>query len=430
MEEDFSLLSGAGKDLLLRLAITTGIGFLIGLEREFSKQIEEKGDLFAGVRTYPLFAVFGYLSAFLSLQYGPWLFGIALFCLVGLVTISYILSVKQGGGIGGTSEMSIIITFMLGALVFSGYILMALIITVIIMLLLTFKPTLHSFVKGLTHQEVRAFIQFIIISALVIPFLPDESFGPYDTWNLRDIWKMVILVSAISLAGYLLSKMLGNRGTILTGIVGGLASSTAVALSLSRQSKQNNSVPPAYFAIGIIAASTIMFPRVLLEVYALNRELFAYLWAPIALITGAGLITAWLLFRAHRNSGDHKGEMKLNNPLNFSTAIKFALIYAGILWLVKFSNEQFGASGTYIASVISGLTDVDAITISMAKMARSSEDHNMAANAILLAALSNTIVKFAIALTLGAAPLKKLVSIGYGVIFAAGLVYLGWKFIF
>jgi uncharacterized membrane protein (DUF4010 family) len=428
MEEDITALTTPMKDLLVRLAIAAGIGFLVGLEREFSKKTKEKQELFAGVRTYPLFAIFGYLSAFLSLQFGMWVFGVALAGLIAFVIVSYLQEAKAGGGIGGTSEMSVVLTFVLGAVVFTGYILLALVITVIVLLLLTFKPSLHRFAKGLTTEELRAFIQFIIISALVIPFLPDESFGPYDSWNLKDIWKMVILVSGISLAGYLLSKILGNKGTILAGIVGGLASSTAVALSFSRRSKEDPSTPAFFYAMGIIAASTIMFPRVLLEVYALNRPLFMDLWIPVAIITAAGFSAAFLIYKTTSEKRD-TGEMTLENPLNFGVAIKFALVYAAILWFVKFASDQFGTSGTYIASIISGVTDVDAITISMAKMARGSENNDLAVNSILLATLSNTTVKLIIALSVGSASLRKTVLMGFGAIFITGLGFLAWKFL-
>lgn len=412
--------------MLIRLAISTGIGFLIGLEREYHKQVKENNDLFAGVRTYPLFAIFGYLAAFFSLQFGAWVFAVALLCIVGFVIVSYIISTGKHG-IGGTSEMSIILTFLLGALVFTGYIFLALAITVIILLLLTLKPSLHSFAQKLTRQELYAFIQFIVISALVLPFLPDETFGPYDAWNLKDIWKMVILVSGISLAGYLLSKILGDKkGTILGGIVGGFASSTAVSLSFSKRSKENKSSSAFPLAVGIIAACTIMFPRVLVEVYAINRELVYHLWIPMAIITAAGVGAAFFIYKKQKNK-DEEQEMKLNNPLNFSVAVKFALIYAVIMWLVKFAGDRFGETGTYIASIISGLTDMDAISISMAKMARTDKNYELATNAILLAAMSNTIVKFCIALFIGSVSLKKIVSAGFAAILLAGGGYIVWR---
>lgn len=426
MEEDFSLFAGAGKDMLVRLAISTGIGFLIGLEREYHKQVKENNDMFAGVRTYPLVAIFGYLSAFLSLKFGAWVFAVALFCLVGLVAVSYIMSVDRSG-VGGTSEISIILTFLLGAIVFTGFIFLALCITVIVLVLLTLKPSLHSFAARLTRKEIHAFIQFIVISALVLPFLPDETFGPYDAWNLKDIWKMVILVSGISLAGYLLSKTLGDKkGTLVGGIVGGIVSSTATSLSLSRRSRENPSIPAIHFAVGIIAASTIMFPRVLIEVYAINPALVMHLWIPMAIICAAGALAAFLIYKKAGKESDG-AEMKLRNPLNFNVAIQFALIYAAILWLVKFASDRFGDTGIYIASVISGLTDMDAISISMAKMSRSDQNYDLATNAILLAAMSNTLVKFGIALVVGSVSLRKTVSFGFGAILLSSAGWLVWR---
>jgi uncharacterized membrane protein (DUF4010 family) len=217
MDEELSKLSGFTMDHLIGFLISVGIGFLIGLERQFSKEVKEKEEQFAGVRTYTMVSIFGYLAAFLAATYGPWLLGVILSGLFVFVIVSYIQLSKTPGNRGGTSEIATIITFLLGVLVFQKAILFALIIMVFLLLLLVFKPSLHGFIKKLTREELHAIILFVIMSALVIPFLPDDNFGPYDLWNLKEIWKMVILVSGTSLVGYMIAKILGNKGTLWHG---------------------------------------------------------------------------------------------------------------------------------------------------------------------------------------------------------------------
>jgi uncharacterized membrane protein (DUF4010 family) len=362
MNEGFEELTGFPIDLLIGFGISVGIGFLIGLEREFSKQVKEKEEQFAGVRTFCMIAMFGFLAAFLSSKFGQWLFAISLLGLIALILVSYIQMSKTTGNKGGTTEVAIVLTFLLGALVFLELTLFALLIMVVMLLLLAYKPTLHGFIRTLNQQELHAIIQFTLMSAIVLPFLPNSNFGPYDLWNLRDIWKMVVLVSGTSLVGYMIAKIVGHKGTLVAGLVGGLVSSTSVALTFSRRSKDSGQGTAFFFAIGIIGACTIMFPRILFEVYVVNASLAGQLWLPIGLITLGGFASAYLIYRLKKGKGNAEG-LELKNPLNFGTALKFALLYAGIQWLVKVCSEEFGDSGTYIAGAVSGLTDVDAITL-------------------------------------------------------------------
>ena len=239
---------------------------------------------------------------------------------------------------------------------------------------------------------------------------------------------MVIIVSGTSLVGYMIAKLLGNKGTLVAGIVGGLVSSTSVALTFSRRSKEaSGDASSLYYAIGIIGACTVMFPRILFEIFVVNRNLAQQFWFPVVLITLAGLGGAFLIYKINK-AKDNSEELPLKNPLNFSTAIKFAIFYALIQWLVKYSSESFGDNGTYLAGAISGITDVDAITLSMAKVAKGTDKSVLAINTILIAALSNTLVKFIITMILGSAALRKSVIIGFSCIFGAGLAYIIFRF--
>lgn len=424
MDEEFSKVTSLTIDQLIGFAISLGIGFLIGMERQFSKEVKEDEEQFAGVRTFSMVSISGYITAFLSAHFGAWLFGVALFCMFAFVIVSYFKIASSPGTKGGTTEVATIITFLLGAMVFLKFILFALIVMVVILLLLTFKPSLHGFVEKLKREELLAIILFVVMSALVIPFLPDTDFGPYKLWNLKEIWKMVVLVSGTSLLGYMIAKILGNKGTMLAGIVGGLVSSTSVALAFSRKSKEAKSGASAfYYAMGIVSACTIMFPRILFEVYVVNRVLAKQLWIPVVLISLTGFGVAYIIYKLNKGKSD-TGSITLKNPLELSTAIKFALFYALIQWLVKYCGDNFGDNGTYLAGAISGITDVDAITLSMAKMANTKEASTLAINTILIAALSNTLVKFIIVLLLGSIELRKKAFFGFCAIFISGLAYM------
>ena len=341
MNEEFEKMTGFSLDLLIGFGIAVGIGFLIGLERQFSKQVKEKEEQFAGVRTFTMISIFGFLSAFLSREFGNWMIALSLFGLFSLIIVSYFQLSKAPGNKGGTSEIAAVITFLLVRWRFLQFILFALLIMVVLLLLLAYKPSLHLFIKKLKQEELYAIIQFVVMSAIILPFLPDKNFGPYDLWNLRDIWKMVVLVCGVSLVGYMVAKIIGDTGTLVAGIVGGLVSSTSVALTFSRRSKESAAGAAFFLAMGIIGACTIMFPRILFEVYVVNSNLAKQLWLPIGLITVAGLGSALLMYKFHKGKSD-SGELELKNPLNFGTAIKFALLYAGIQWLVKFCSEEFG----------------------------------------------------------------------------------------
>lgn len=430
MNWDFPL-SDEYTDMLIRLAVAIGIGLFVGLEREFTeKEVENRKHTFAGIRTYPLFAIFGFVTGLLAGYFADYILAVALAGVIAFIIVSYRVLANKGE-VGGTGEMSLVLTFLLGTLCYAGYIILSLIITVVMVLLLTFKLKIHSFVERLGFKGVRAVIQFVIISALILPFLPDINFGPYDAWNLRNIWTMVILVSGLSFAGFLMVKIMGSsKGTWLTGAAGGLASSTAVAWTFSQRSRENkkNNLATDY-AIGIIVASSIMFPRILVEIYVVNRDLLSELMLPLVLLFFVGVGAAFFIYKMTKEH-DGSDEVEIENPLNFSVALKFGLLYAVILLFVQFASDQFGTAGIYVASVISGITDVDAITISMSELAKNQEHRDAAATAILLAAISNTIVKFAIALFAGSLVLKKRVSVGFGAILLAGLILLLWRLFF
>src|SRR5690606_21357290 len=234
--EEIDLLEDDGYSFVIRFLVAVGIGFLVGMEREHVRQrVSEEGQ-FAGVRTFTLIALCGFLAAFIAEEIFPWAFVVALAGFIALVITAY-SHMARTGSIGGTREISNILVFLLGAIVHAGHVLFAVVVAVAMVLLLSFKMPLHKFIGRLKLKELRAIIQFVVISALVLPFLPEKSYGPYSVWNLKEIWMMVILVSGVSLVGYLLTMIMGGKGTLVTGTVGGLVSSTAVTLSFAQRSR-------------------------------------------------------------------------------------------------------------------------------------------------------------------------------------------------
>lgn len=408
--------------ILVRLLITLGIGLLIGLEREYAKRIVDKEEQFAGVRTYPLIALLGFLSALLGDQYGP-AFLVAGFAGFFAMVVATYLMMARSASFGITTELAGIITFLLGALVFEDRILLATTITVLVVSLLTLKVRLHSLIATLTAADIRAFIQFTVISALVLPFLPPGGFGPRGVWDLQDIWTMVILVTGISLAGYVLSKVFDARkGTLVEGLVGGLVSSTAVTLSLSRRSRQSTAAGKRLAAVGIVASTAVLYPRILLEIWVVDRSLALQLLPPVIAITAVAMLAAYLLWRRSDSASPDITSVPLKNPLNFTVAIQFAAAYMVVQWLMLLAMERFPQQGLNAAGLLFGATDMDAITLSLARDGGLPDAQR--AHAVLLATCSNTVMKYALVLVFGDRSLLRSVGIGFGAIFAVTVLAL------
>lgn len=408
--------------LLVRLLITLGIGLLIGLEREYAKRVVDKEEQFAGVRTYPLIALLGWLSALLGERYGM-VFLVAGFAGFTAMVVATYLMMARSSSYGITTELAGIITFILGVLVYEDLILLATLIAVIVVSLLSLKLRLHQFITTLTPQDIRAFIQFTIISALVLPFLPDGGYGPGGVWDLHDIWTMVILVSGISLGGYLLSKVMGGqKGTLMEGLIGGLVSSTGVTLSLSRRSRTVHPSAKRLSVVGIVAATAVLYPRILLETWVVDRDLALHLLPRIALVTAVALGAAYLLWRSADGRVEGSAELPLTNPLNFGVALQFGAAYMAVQWLMTLATAHHPAEGLYAGSLVFGATDMDAITLSIARQGELAQAQR--GSAILLATCSNTVMKFLLVLLFGDRGLRKGVGLGFGAIFLATLLAL------
>ncbi|SDH30889.1 MgtC/SapB family protein [Winogradskyella thalassocola] len=406
-------------DFLIRMLISVGIGLVIGLEREFSKGNQK--EIFAGLRTLSIVAAMGFTFALLNYLIHPWLFIIGLISLCVIVSISYWITANNGE-IGSTTEFATIFTYLLGGLTFLGYIELSLALTVILVVLLSLKIKFQNIVGQINHEELSAFIRFVVIALLILPFLPDKNFGPYNVVNPSEIGWIIVLTSGIGFIGYILMKFLGtNRGILLTGIFGGMVSSTVVTWPFSKKSKETPELS-ANYAVAIFAAASIMILRVVAWVYIFNVAMLHDLALPLVIIFGSGLAITIYFYKKQKGEKHYNGNLPLGEPLNIKDATLFGLLYTGILILVSYASTEYGSKGIYLSSAISALTDIDAISISVSKLGGTTINFLTAQNAILLATLANTIVKIGISLYSGSQQLKKYVLVGYGIIFLAGII--------
>ena len=405
-----------------RFGLALLIGALIGLEREFVQQKSGDPD-FAGIRTFSLIALLGAVAAFLANELGIAVFVAGYLALVVLIFASHVGDIYRGESEGITTEVVALIVPLLGAMVIWDQAALAAALGVISALILALKPSLHSLARRMSVQDLRATLEFALITAVVLPILPNEAYGPFGVFNPRAIWLLVVLVSGISFVGYLLIKAMGpGRGLSVTGLLGGLVSSTAVTLSLSGRSKDHPRLAPA-LGLAIVLASCVLFPRVLIEVLAVNADLLRLVLVPLVGMLLVGLLGAAIAWRRTRETSDPEGEsLELRNPLKLSSAIGFALLFALVLLIVRVVAEYAGELGIYATGAIAGLADVDAITLTASDLsAKGSMAPYVAANTILIAVLVNTAMKAGLAAVIGGRELRNAVFWIFGLVLIVGI---------
>ena len=406
-----------------RFVAALGIGFLIGIQRE-SAYDEPEGKLFAGVRTFSLISLTGYVAALAADQLASALPFVGVLLVFGvLLALAYHRDVLTGKP-GMTTEMATVITFAIGAVCYWNEILLAAALGVAVTALLSLKPLSRMLSHAITREDIYAVLKFAVISIVVLPVLPNQNFGPppFDVLNPYKIWLMVVFISGISFLGYVMIKIVGaQRGIGLTGLLGGIASSTAVTLSFSQRSRKSPELARP-FSLAIIVAWTVMFLRVLVVVFTLNPELAYRLLLPMSASLVVGLIYCGYLYIKQRSY--EKEDLTFVNPFELGPALKFGALYTVILLISTAARVFFGNTGIYISSFVSGLADVDAIALSMVDQVRASPplDLTVAARAITIAALSNTLFKGIFALVSGSPALRRALWPGMAVMVAAGIV--------
>ncbi|MFA5920841.1 MAG: MgtC/SapB family protein [Methylococcaceae bacterium] len=374
------------------LGITLAIGLLIGLERGWHTRGRDEGMRVAGLRTYGMISLLGGLSGILAQQADPFLVGFAFLGLTSVLLIAYSKSVDKFEDFSITSIIASLITFILGALTVFGHITLASASAVVITSLLGFKPLLHGWMKKLEQHELDATLKLLLISVVMLPILPDQGYGPWAAFNPYHIWWMVVLIAGISYLGYFAIKIVGNQhGPVLTGALGGMVSSTAVTLNLSKLSTQYPNMENV-LAAGILTACATMFARTLLLTSVMNPTLFRALLPALLVMTIFTYFVAFLLWQNRRGFRTIE-EITLENPFQLGMALKFGAFLVVIMLLSNLLKVYFGDMGTYFLAATSGLADVDPITLSMTQMSKEGLEVSVAARAILIAVSVNSGIK-------------------------------------
>jgi uncharacterized membrane protein (DUF4010 family) len=405
-------------ELLTALLVSASLGALLGLERQWSsEQGKTKVDTIAGARTFALWAALGTICAWFDAVNHTGFFLTGFGGMVIFLSLLLYRRAKQDRDLGLTTGAVGLATYLLGGLVYFGQTKTAVVLTFLMVVLLASKEWLHALSRKFSRTDVYQALQFAAVTGIVLPLVPDQPFGPYGALNPWMIWLMVVLVSGLGFVGYVAVRIFGeDRGIPLTGLLGGLASSTATTLAMSRQSRAWPETG-RLCALAIVLACTVMLARVAVLVGAISPSTLVPLAPWLAFIALPGVFFALWSWRhlAPRSPTGEQPAREVRNPLSLRIAIQFAILYALIVLLVRWADAGFGGAGVYWASFFSGLTDLDAISLSLAQLQR---DGNLgpadAARAVLIAAGANSLLKGAMAVALGGRSLRGPVVIVLG----------------
>ncbi len=372
----------------LRLVVALALGLLIGLERESNKT--EHGRLYlGGVRTFPIVSMLGYGCALLFKQGMALLLPVALIAVSALTVVAYVSKVKEGRP-GATSEISMILTFVVGALALLADVWISMAVGILTALLLSEKAEIETQVERLDRVGFLATIRFLLITVIILPVLPDQDYTRFHL-NPAQIWRIVIMVSAIGYVGYLLSRRFGKKiGLWLSGLLGGIVSSTAVSVSAGRLARRNPT--RALEALqATIFASIMMYVRIIVLIWILNPSLLPALWWKMLILALAGAAISRTV-NAHDGTQIPESETpELHNPFEIRPAVVFAILFVGLSILTSLIAKSFGNVGTLILSVIVGIGDIDPYILSIIQGI--DVDAGVVVSAIILAMMSNTIIK-------------------------------------
>jgi len=402
------------------LALALGLGLLVGLQREWSEHP------LTGIRTFALITVLGALLGLLSQTFGGSLVAVGLGGVAALLLAGMVLAfLDRQEELGLTTEVAALVMYVVGAALAYGQTALGLIIGGGVAVLLQWKQPLHKLVGRFSEADVRAIFNLVLIALVILPVLPNHGYGPYGVLNPFEIWLMVVLIVGISLGGYIAYKFFGARaGTLLGGVLGGMISSTATTVSYARRTRHaEEAVGLAAFVI--VTASTIVFGRVIFEVAVVAPELLSAIAPPLLVVmTVMGILAAVLYWLR----GTESETMPMDeDPSQLRAAVIFGLLYAAVLFAMAAGQQWFGDRGLYVVAVISGLTDMDAITLSTAQLIKRDElDVHTGWRMILLASLSNVVFKGAAVAMLGHRRLLGRVWAAFGIVLLCGALLLAF----
>ena len=391
-----------GLEYLPAFVTSLAIGLLVGLERERSPSAK------AGLRTFALTSLLGTLLALLSEQTeSPWLLAAGLISIAGLIVSAYLVD-KPAEDPGTTTQAALLLCFGLGAMVWFGFSALAVLLAVVMTVLLHFKPELQSISKNLTRRDLQSILQFAVLSFIILPVLPDRDFGPFETLNPYQTWLMVVLISGLSLAGYVALRFVGQRyGAPLLGFFGGLVSSTATTLIYARHARNNENLGRLAVVV-ILIANLVVLVRLAVVSSLVAPAIAPHLLPVLAGGLGAGAVLTFLWWRRISTAGEFPMP-DMNNPTEIKTALTFAALYAVVSLISAWLANLTGSHGLYLLAFVSGLTDVDAISLSMLRLFDQGKlTPDVTVMTITIAFLSNLLFKFGLVMSIGGRNLARL----------------------
>ncbi|WP_193212213.1 MgtC/SapB family protein [Luteolibacter marinus] len=405
-------------ELLKSFGTALGLGLLVGLQREWRR------DKVAGIRTFPLITLFGALSGFLSTTFGPWVIAAALIACTSLVILGNLAALrKPDPDTGLTTEIAAVVMFLIGVMVILGHRLEAVVCSGTVMVLLQIKKPLHGMVRRIGENDLKEIARLVLAGLVILPLLPNRDMGYLDVFNPFKVWLLVVLIVGISLAAYLAGKILGGKkGTLLAGILGGLISSTATTASVARRSKSNPQ-GAASFAVIALIASAVVFARVLVEVWVAAPGEGRAMIRPLAVMMAWTALVAAVAYRVSLRRQQDVTEDEA--PSELKGAVLFALLYIAVLYGVAFAKEELGDTGLFAVAAVSGLTDMDAITLSTSRLVSGGHVETTTGwRLILVGGMANLVFKGGMVAVLGTRAMIKATLLGFAAALAGGAALL------
>lgn len=395
-----------------RLGVALCLGLLVGLERQ------RVNHPLGGLRTFAMITVFGALCALLGQALGPWLVPAGLLAAVAAMLVGVWRIGLQADGPQLTTVFAALIMYAVGALTVLGDPVVGVVVAGALTVLLHAKDRLHRLVAGLGREDVTAVMQFVLITLVILPILPNRTFGPYQVFNPREAWLLVVLIVSIGLGGYVAFKLMGARaGTLLGAILGGLISSTATTVSYARRTAAGQGVGLA--AMAVMLASGVSALRVIGIIAVVAPGQAGAFWPPLACLAGLMVAMAAVLWFTARD--EHTGTTQHSNPAQLGTALVFAGLYGVVLIGVAWARDTLGPGAIYGVAAASGATDMDAIALSTARLVEKSQlDPAVAWRAVVIGLMANAVFKAGVAATLGSRRLATTVGILFGAVLLAG----------
>ncbi|MGD0516461.1 MAG: MgtC/SapB family protein [Thermoguttaceae bacterium] len=412
-----------------QLGISVLLGLLVGLQREHA------ASGIAGMRTFPLITVLGTLSALLADYLGAWIVPAAMLGVVAVIMAGHLPQLRQTEPhTGTTTDVAMLVMFAVGAYLAVGPMVVAVAVGGGVAVLLQFKGELHGIAKKLGDEDLRAIMQFVLISCIILPVLPDQNFGPshflgfakheLDVFNPFETWLMVVLIVGMSLGGYIVYKFFGgNAGILLGGVLGGAISSTATTVSYAQQAK-DNFIDRRAAAIVIMIASTVSYVRVLIAVLVVSPDFLPKVSSPVGIMMGLTFLPAVIIWLCNRKHPKPMPEQK--NPTQMKSALVFGAMYVGVLFALAAAKQFIGGGGLYLVAGLSGLTEMDAITLSTARMSLADQTimTTVGWRLIVVAAMANMVSKSMLAGLLGGRDLFRQILILFAAALAGGAAML------